>query len=171
MAQQTQAIEHNVYGSRFALCASIGKNRDETSWVLNLVLSKKLPDSSRYDWDNGIKIQVTSRELSDFMATMTGGLKSLRIERANSVPKKQLDLKPDPNDRNVVLLSVRTADKGTAMMVRVGQADRLKLAAFSFKALMRNNGGVGQDVLYMMHRDIYKDESIQTQTTEPVSTL
>lgn len=44
---------------------------------------------------------------------------------------------------------------GSAGMVKAQKSDQIKLDVLSFRAIMKNNGGVAQDVLYMMHRDIY----------------
>ncbi len=145
-----RVLEHNVYSSNYALCASIGKNKAKTSWVLNLLMSKRIPQCDRYDREGGNRIQITERELSDFLASLTGTLPTLEIDRIS----KKLKIVTDVND--IVLISLRTNANNSAGMVRVELPDRLKLAAFCFNALMRNNGGVGQDVLYMMHRDIYR---------------
>jgi len=157
MSDPNNAVEYNVYSTNFALCASIGKNQNKSAWVLNLLLSKRIPDDNKYDWSAGTRFQVTSRELSDFLACMTGDKKELKLERRQSELKKRMEVKRDEKDGNVILLSMRTCEANSAMMVRVEQADRLKLAAFAFNALMRNNGGLAQDVLFLLHSQIYNE--------------
>lgn len=145
--------EHDVYGSKYAMAVSTGLNKAKNAWVLNILMSAKLPGSSQYDREGGVRIQIADSELSDFFACMAGRLDRLELKRAASDLKKRFIIERK-NDE--FLVSLRTNDMGSACMVKVQKSDQLKLGILAFRAIMKNNGGIGQDVLYLLHKDIYQ---------------
>jgi len=151
--------EFKVYGNNFALDVFGGMNKASTAHVVNLKIARKQADSNEYDWaGDWIWVQVSDAEIAPFLSVLLGFNKSVHIKHYNNGVMKHLELRlntaESPKDTTYVL-SMRTNDNDSARAVKIEQNDRVRMSIFFFRVFMKMNGGVSQDVLYMMLRDIY----------------
>jgi len=157
--------EFKVYGDSFALDTFRGMNRSGKDHVVNLKMARKIRETKTYDWTGDwISMQISADETGPFLATLLGYRSNLSIQHFNDGLVKKLELRENSQDGqgnktkgfgSSYALTMKTNQRGSARTVRLEEADRLKMAIFVFRVFMKNNGGVGQDVLYAMLKDIY----------------
>ena len=144
-------------------------NKSEKAQIVNLKMARKLPGTNRFDWNGDwIWVQVSAIEIAPMLSVLLGYRCSVTLEHYNQGVKKKLELRiNDPSTSakrsqdfsGSYVLSMRTTQMDTARAVQIGDADRVRMSIFFFRAFMRNNGGVAQDVLFAMLRDIYSNDA------------
>jgi len=151
--------EFKVYGNNFALDVFGGMNKASTAHVVNLKIARKQADSNEYNWaGDWIWVQVSGAEIAPFLSVLLGYKKSVHIEHFNNGVMKHLELRLNTSESATdisYVLSMRTNENSSARAVKIEQTDRVRMSIFFFRVFMKMNGGVSQDVLYMMLRDIY----------------
>ena len=165
---RTFGEEFKIYGTTFALDIFSGMNKSEQTQVVNLKIARKLPDTNRFDWKSDwIWVQVSAVEIAPVLSVLLGFRSRVSLEHYNEGVKKYFELrindssmrsKEQKDSSDSYVISMRTTQMGTARAVKIGDADRVRMSIFFFRAFMKNNGGVGQDVLYGMLKDIYCNE-------------
>ena len=165
---RTFGDEFKIYGTTFALDIFGGMNKSEKTQVVNLKIARKLPDTNRFDWNGDwIWVQVSAIEIAPMLSVLLGYKRSVSLEHYNEGVKKYFELrindssmrsKEQKDSSDSYVISMRTTQMGTARAVKIGDADRVRMSIFFFRAFMKNNGGVGQEVLYGMLKDIYCNE-------------
>lgn len=157
--------EFKIYGDRFALDLFSGRNKASSHHVVNLKIARKITGTNTFDWTHDwIWVQVSDVEVAPVLSVLLGYQPSVSLEHFNNGVMKHLELRVNPPTRSSgssqasqrsYYLSMKTQEMGSARGVKIEDRDRVRMSIFFFRVFMKNNGGVAQEVLYSMLRDIY----------------